>query len=76
MLSVDAIVCLTSIDHPQIEGKFTTTLENLDWEKRGGAILRTTQKKNLARFHIFLKLPMLVKPISFLRKFVSFQKCF
>ncbi len=34
--------------------------ETLDLEKRGGAIL-------LARLHIFLKLLMLEKPISFLR---------
>ncbi len=40
--------------------------------KKGGAILRAHQKKILA---IFLKSPMLEKPISFLRKLVSFQKC-
>jgi hypothetical protein len=38
-----------------------------------GAILRAHQKKILARFHVFLKSLMLEKPISFLRKLVSFR---
>jgi hypothetical protein len=42
--------------------------KTLDWEKKGGAILNTHQKQVLARFHIFLKSPMLEKPIAFLRK--------
>jgi hypothetical protein len=44
--------------------------------KRGGHYWTRTKKMLLARFHIFLKSPMLEKPISFLRKLVSFQKCF
>jgi hypothetical protein len=42
----------------------------------GGAILRAQQKKILARFHDFLKLPMFEKPISFLRKVSVLQKVF
>ncbi len=41
----------------------------------GGQYWMRTKKVVLAWFHIFFKSPMLEKPISFLRKLVSFWKC-
>jgi hypothetical protein len=53
-----------------------STWEDTVLGKKGGGNTERAQKNVLARFHFFLKSPMLEKPISFLRNFVSFRKRF
>jgi len=55
---------------------WSSPAETLDWGKKGGGNTEGAKKNILARFHIFLKSPMLEKPISFVRELVSFRKCF
>jgi hypothetical protein len=43
--------------------------------KKGGAILRVHNKKDVARFHVFLKPPITRKRFCMSRLIVSLQKC-
>ena len=51
---------------------FVPTRKTMDWWGRGGNAERALKK----RFHIFLKSPMLEKPISFLRKISVLPKVY